>query len=296
MPKFADTVRQVREAREALEDVAYTLDRERSQTEAPETTLDAVESRLALLDLLKKKYGATLEAVAEARRRMGRELAELEDLEGTLKTAEGEVRDTLAVYAKAAAALHKARKAAAKLLQERVQALLPSLSLEKAEFRIEVRHTPETPTPSGSDAALFLIRTNPGEGMLPLEKMASGGELSRVQLALQQAVQARRGKVLVFDEVDQGIGGRAATAVGRMLQALARHDQILCVSHLPQVAVWADRHLRVDKQVKGDRTLTTVEPLEGTDREREIARMLGGDEFQSALAHARKLLSLPEGE
>jgi DNA repair protein RecN (Recombination protein N) len=132
--------------------------------------------------------------------------------------------------------------------------------------------------------------------MLPIEKMASGGELSRVQLALQQAVQARRGKVLVFDEVDQGIGGRAATAVGRMLRSLAEHDQILCVSHLPQVAVWADHHLKVDKKVAGDRTVTSVEPLEGKEREREVARMLGGDEFQSALAHARKLLSLPDGD
>jgi len=296
MPGFADAARQVREAREALEDVSYTLDRELSQTEAPETTLDAVESRLAALDLLKKKYGATLEAVVEARRRMGRELAELEDLEGTLKAAGAEVSDALAAYAAAASALNKARKTAARTLQERVQALLPSLNLEKAQFRVEVRHTPEAPTPSGSDAALFLIRTNPGEGMLPLEKMASGGELSRIQLALQQAVQARRGKVLVFDEVDQGIGGRAATAVGRMLQALAAHDQILCVSHLPQVAVWADRHLRVDKKVKGDRTVTSVEPLEGKEREREIARMLGGDEFPSALTHARKLLSLSEEE
>jgi DNA repair protein RecN (Recombination protein N) len=296
MPPFAGTVRQVREAREGLEDVCFTLDRELSQTEAPEITLDAVESRLAALDLLKKKYGATLEAVLEARERMGRELAELEDLEGSLKAAEAEMKEALAAYAKAAGALHKGRKGAAKALQSKVQALLPSLSMEKAEFRVQVEHDAAVPTPAGSDAAVFLIRTNPGEGMLPLEKMASGGELSRVQLALQQAVQARRGKVLVFDEVDQGIGGRAATAVGRMLRSLAEHDQILCVSHLPQVAVWADHHLKVDKKAAGDRTVTSVEPLEGQARVKEVARMLGGDEFQSALAHAHKLLSLPDGE
>jgi len=296
MPPYRDAAAQVQGARENLEDVAFFVGRELGGVESSEVSLDAVETRLAALDRLKKKYAPSVEGILEHRDRLERERAELEDMDASIGMAGEDLAQARATYLGLAKELSKERARAGKTLQKRVQTLLPSLALEKAVFEVKVEADPEHATPRGIDTVWFRIRTNPGEGMLPLEKMASGGELSRIQLALQQAVQSRRGKVLVFDEVDQGIGGKAATAVGRLLKELGTLDQILCVSHLPQVAVWADRHLRVDKLTDRGRTVTRLASLADDEREREIARMLGGEEFSTALTHARRLLSLPDAD
>ena len=295
MPTYREAAGQVQTARENLEDVSFFLDRELSLVESPEVTLDDVENRLAAIERLKKKYAPTVDEILARRSTLDQERRELEDVDTALADAEEARSEAEKTYLGLAKELSRERAKTAKTLQKRVQALLPSLALEKALF--EVKMTPDAARrgPTGIDMAQFMILTNPGEGMLPLEKMASGGELSRVQLALQQAVQSRRGKVMVFDEVDQGIGGKAATAVGRMLKDLGAQDQILCVSHLPQVAVWAHTHLKVEKGAAKGRTVTRLSSLAGKEREQEIARMLGGEEFSSALTHARKLLSLPKG-
>lgn len=295
MPTYREAAGQVQTARENLEDVSFFLDRELSQVESPEVSLDDVENRLAALDRLKKKYAPTVEEILARRGTLEQERRELEDMDTALADAEEARREAEKTYLGLAKELSRERAKAAKTLQKRVQALLPSLALEKAVFEVKMTADAARHGPTGIDMAQFMILTNPGEGMLPLEKMASGGELSRVQLALQQAVQSRRGKVMVFDEVDQGIGGKAATAVGRMLKNLGAQDQILCVSHLPQVAVWAHTHLKVEKGAEKGRTVTRLSALAGKEREQEIARMLGGEEFSSALTHARKLLSLPKG-
>jgi DNA repair protein RecN (Recombination protein N) len=295
MSTYREAAGQVQTARENLEDVSFFLDRELSQVESPEVTLDDVENRLAAIDRLKKKYAPTVEEILARRATLEQERRELEDVDTALADSEEARREAEKTYLGLAKELSRERAKAARTLQKRVQALLPSLALEKAVF--EVKMTPDAVRrgPTGIDGTQFMILTNPGEGMLPLEKMASGGELSRIQLALQQAVQSRRGKVMVFDEVDQGIGGKAATAVGKMLKDLGAQDQILCVSHLPQVAVWAHTHLKVEKGAEKGRTVTRLSALSGKEREAEIARMLGGEEFSTALTHARKLLSLPKG-
>jgi len=295
MPTYREAASQVQTARENLEDVSFFLDRELSQVESPEATLDDVESRLAALERLKKKYAPTVEEILARRDALAQERLELEDMDTALADAEEARREAEKSYLGLAKELSRERSKASRTLEKRVQALLPSLALEKALFEVKVAADPARRGPTGIDAAQFMVLTNPGEGMLPLEKMASGGELSRIQLALQQAVQSRRGKVMIFDEVDQGIGGKAATAVGRMLKDLGAQDQILCVSHLPQVAVWAHTHLRVEKGAEKGRTVTRLSSLSGKEREAEIARMLGGEEFSTALTHARKLLSLPKG-
>jgi DNA repair protein RecN (Recombination protein N) len=170
--------------------------------------------------------------------------------------------------------------------------------MEKARFRIALSPASagdERPRESGSEIASLLFAPNPGEAEKPVERIASGGELSRLQLAVQSVAAGRgrrRGRTLVFDEVDAGIGGRTAEVVGRRLRALAEHDQVLCVTHVPQIAALADAHFRAEKREVGGRTVAIVRPLEGKERVAEIARMLAGESVpDTALKHAAALLA-----
>jgi DNA repair protein RecN (Recombination protein N) len=255
--------------------------------------LDQVETRLALLERIKKKFGGTLQAALDLRSRSRAEIEELEgsderiaELKEALEAAEGR-------YRALATALSAARRKAAKKLERLLSKELPSLALEKARFGIEVRTLEDGEwRESGLDEVELLFSANPGEEPRPLSKTASGGELSRFVLALK-AVSAKgeRPKTLVFDEVDSGIGGRVADAVGEKLKELAATHQVICVTHLPQIASFAPAHYRIDKMEKEGRTETRIERLDPEGRVDEIARMLAGAVVtESARKHARELV------
>ena len=292
-------------ASDALRDVAVTVDDVSDEIrhyldrlEADPKRLDEVETRLALMERLKRKYGSTLDDV----------LAFLEDVRSKMEAIEtaGERRTQLeqdlaqasAAYAERAAALTKARRAASEKLAKKVETELGSLALESAVFRIELREAAWSE--DGADRVEFLISANAGEEPKALDKVASGGELSRIALALKTSLghaggSASRGvpRTLVFDEIDTGIGGGVAESVGRRLKKLAAANQVLCVTHLAQVAGFADHHFSVEKREVKGRTVAEIEELTGEARTREIGRMLSGQTVTAeALKHAEQLIRL----
>ncbi len=299
-PDFRPFAEGRREILAPLEDLALRLRDYQERLEVSPGRLDEIESRLAVLDRLKKKYGATVDDVIAFGERCRRELESLgspEEQERLLV----ERRDSLAgLYLDRARALSKKRRAAAVELRKRVQAELGQLAMEKTRF--DVAFEPADAEAAAADASLwtdrgleraeFLLSPNPGEDLRPLAKIASGGELSRLMLAIKSVIgRDAPGLTLVFDEVDSGIGGRAAEVVGRKLKAVSARCQVLCVTHLPQIAALADQHLSVRKQVAKGRTVTLVERLDDATRVEEVARMLGGETITAtARDHAREML------
>ncbi|MBI5596299.1 MAG: DNA repair protein RecN [Elusimicrobia bacterium] len=279
-------------AREAASEAASALSSYKDSEASDPERLDQLLSRLDLLGKLKRKYGGSLDEVVASRSRLE---AELERLESHGERA-GTVADELAAAEKAARAaaedLHKARAKGAKRLCERVQAEFAGLHLGKARLSVCVELDDEALGPTGSDRVEFLLAANPGEPLKPLRSVASGGELSRVMLALKTVLaEADRVGTLVFDEVDAGVGGAVGSAVGDRLAALGRRRQVLVVTHLPQVACRAAVHFEVAKAVRGGRTQTRVGRLEGEGRVEALARMLGGRTVTEAgRRHALELL------
>jgi DNA repair protein RecN (Recombination protein N) len=283
-----------------LEDLALRLRDYREQLEVSPGRLDEIEGRLATIERLKKKYGATVEEVLAFGAGCRRELDAAVSPEEQERTLEARRQRLAAVYLERARALSRKRRAAALDLRKRVQAELAQLAMEKTRF--EVAFTPADAdaaaldplqwTERGLERAEFLMSPNPGEELRPLARIASGGELSRIMLGLKSVVRSDvPGLTLVFDEVDAGIGGRVAEVVGRKLKAVAARQQVLCVTHLPQIAALADQHLAVRKSVEKGRTVTSVERLDAEARTEEIARMLGGETITTtAREHAREML------
>jgi len=256
--------------------------------------LTAVESRLEKLSQLKRKYGrplADVRALCESLKRERDDLANIEDALERRRREESAAREA---YRGAAALLSAKRRAAAPRFSSRVEKELRALAMEKARFRVALAPLEEAPRAAGLETASFLFAPNPGEPEKPVERIASGGELARLQLAVRSvgADRARRAVTLVFDEVDAGIGGRTAEVVGKKLRALAARDQVLCVTHVPQIAALADRHFLAEKAEVRGRTVAGVRLLEGTERVGEIARMLAGEKVpETAMRHARTLLA-----
>jgi DNA repair protein RecN (Recombination protein N) len=283
-----------------LEDLALQLRDYQEGLQVSPARLDTVESRLSLIERLKRKYGSSLAEVIAFGRRCREELDALADPEGRERALVRLRDDAVALYRDAALALSKRRRQAARDLERRVEAELGQLAMEKTRFRVGFE--PEEPDPAARDTwsergleqAEFLLAPNPGEPLRPLARIASGGELSRIMLALKSVAHVdARGKTLVFDEVDAGIGGRVAEVVGRKLRGMAAAHQVLCVTHLPQIASLADHHLVVHKRAERGRTRTTVERVEGASRIEEVARMLGGETItEAARRHARELVAL----
>jgi DNA repair protein RecN (Recombination protein N) len=282
-----------------LEDLALRLRDYHEQLEVSPGRLDEIEGRLAALDRLKKKYGATVEEVLVFGERCRRELDALGSPEEQEKALVARHERLAATYLERARALSKRRRAAAADLRRRVQAELAQLAMEKTRFEVaftppdaEAAADPSSWTERGLERAEFLLSPNPGEDLRPLARIASGGELSRIMLGLKSVVRSDApGLTLVFDEVDAGIGGRVAEVVGRKLRAVGGRQQVLCVTHLPQIAALADHHLAVRKEVQKGRTVTTVEALAEDARVEEIARMLGGETITTtARQHAREML------
>jgi DNA repair protein RecN (Recombination protein N) len=256
--------------------------------------LTAIETRLEKLARLKRKYGIPVGELPELLAKLKAEQSELSNIEDALERRQKEVDSARTVYRRAAERLSAKRQAAGSRLSSAVARELSALAMEKARFRVAiVEVAEEAPLASGLETASFLFAPNPGEPEKSFEKIASGGELSRLQLAVRCVSAGRKpaGRTFVFDEVDAGIGGRTAEVVGRKLRELARQDQVLCVTHVPQIAALADRHFVADKSLKKGRTVASVRPLSGEERVEELARMLAGEKVpETALKHARALL------
>lgn len=274
---------------EEAHDLAADLRRVGEGIEADPTELDAIEERLTVLDRLKRKHGGTIAAVLEHAERCRARRAELEGAEEAFGEATAALEKATAQRAKLAGGLHKARAAAAPKLAAAVRERLAGLAMEGATFEVVLAE--REPGPAGIDAVEFRIAPNPGVPAGALRDIASGGELSRVMLALMGVANARSGATLVFDEVDAGIGGHTARAVGERLRELGEGRQVVCITHLPQVASLAARHFSIAKDTRADPARTTVEQLAEGAVVGELVRMLGADEADpAARKHAEELL------
>ena len=268
-----------------LDDVLYELRSYVDELEADPNRLEAVEDRLAAMRALERKYGDVEGYLQESRERLTRlENLDEETAELEARLAEGEQR--LGIIA---TALRAGREAAAQRLSGKVQENLGDLNLGRTSFRAEL--VPTEPGPSGTERVEFMIQPNPGEPELPVRRYASGGELSRIMLAIRLAQErVEPGATYVFDEVDAGIGGETATAVGAKLRELGDRNQVLTITHLPQIASEAGTHVVVEKVESKGRTITRIERIDGEERRRELARMLSGRIDEASLAHASELL------
>jgi DNA repair protein RecN (Recombination protein N) len=276
----------------AVEEAADALRHYLGKLEADPARLDEVESRMAALEKLKRKYGTTIDEVLAFLADVRRELSAVETSSDRQTALRKEVSEVAQAYEAAAKKLTAARTSAAKRLAKAVEAELASLAMERT--KIEIRVQPAPWSESGADAVEFLMSANAGEESKPLDRIASGGELSRVALALKTCVsRSSKGvpRTLVFDEVDAGVGGSAAEAVGRRLKKLSASSQLLCVTHLPQIAGFADHHYYVEKHEERGRTLATIVELSPAQRTKEIGRMLSGERVTAeALKHAEQLI------
>ncbi len=303
---LAGALERLEEARILVEEVLREVQGPAREVPEDPAELERVESRLHRLEQLMLKYGSPLQAVLDHRETLLAERGELQAVDDRLEEARRVAGEALAAYDSLARELAAAREEASAALVEAVSAILERLAMggTRLEFRWNVVPDPASPLlrgengvrfgPEGVEECELLIAANPGEEPRPLGRIASGGELSRVHLALRAALRGRRpgrGMTLLFDEVDTGLGGGTAAALGSVLAELAAVDQVLVVTHLPQVAARAAAHLRVEKVERDGRVVTRVVPLAGEERVREVARMLAGSDVgDSALAHARSLL------
>ena len=279
----------------AVDEAAHALRHYLGNIEADPARLDAVEARLATLEKLKRKYGAKLADVLAFLETVKADLAAVEASGERRAALDKELAQLSASYELAAKKLSSLRQGAARELGKRVEKELESLAMDKT--RVEIRVQPAPWSARGADAVEFLLAPNVGEELKPLEKIASGGELSRVALALKTCTGSRGNSsapvTLVFDEVDAGVGGSAAEAVGRRLKKLSRSSQVICVTHLPQIAGFADHHYFVSKAATKGRTVATIEELTPEARTREIGRMLSGERVTpEALRQAEQLRKL----
>jgi DNA repair protein RecN (Recombination protein N) len=342
--RFAEAVQQLESARATVGDVSGSLRDYAEGINASPERLVEIEDRLAALDRLKRKYGKTVAEVLEFGEEVARKLAEVEDKDEILKALRADLDEAAKVYRAAAGALHAERKAAAGRLSKLAEVQINSLAM-KVRFEIVLQSAEETDrmagrdhravgrdfspgtklaknsgalapegssseqtgwTASGWDTVEYRIATNPGEPLKALHEIASGGEMSRVMLALKVSVEegpfnstpakskkkSPAPRTLVFDEIDIGIGGRAAEAVGHKLKALSRGQQVLCVTHLPQIAAFADQHFLIDKREADGRTKTQIRLLDDRARTHEVARMLSGAKVtDTSLQHAGQMIA-----
>lgn len=287
---FGQLYERLGEAYSEVYDIAATVEDKRGELDVSPGELDRVESRMDLLYRLKKKYGATVEDMLDYQARCEAELAQIEDagdtlvrLEQVLSKAEKEAR-------KAAQALSDARKAAADRLTAQILTELQQLDMGKIRFAVDFAEKPLDS--DGMDTVRFLMSANVGEGLRPIHKIASGGELARIMLAMKNVLSEQdHVGTMVFDEVDTGVSGRAAQKVAEKMARISRRKQVLCVTHLPQLAAMADTHFSVEKGERGGRTYTEVRRLDREQRRRELARLTGGSHVsQTMLDGAEELL------
>jgi DNA repair protein RecN (Recombination protein N) len=290
-----------------LEDLAFTLRDFADGIDASPGRLQQVEDRLALIERLKRKQGGTLEEAIAHRDRLAAEHAALTGGQSSIAEIEQQLAEAGRAFLSAARKLSASRRDAAPKFARQVEGELAELAMERTKFEVRLTTTEadEQWTDAGIDTGELFLSPNVGEDLRPLAKIVSGGELSRVMLALKtiaadanlsegakaSSLQTSFVRTLIFDEVDAGIGGRVATVVGQKLASLGNRFQVLCITHLPQIAAWGRNHFLIEKRVQGRRTVTHVSRLEGEDRVVEIARMMGGSAAgEKALESARELL------
>jgi DNA repair protein RecN (Recombination protein N) len=305
--RFTESAQQLAAARATVDDIGASLRDYAEGINASPERLAEIEDRLALIDRLKRKYGKTIAEVIAFGEDVARKLAEVEDRDEILKTLRAELDTAAAAYRKATAALSAERKISAAKLAKLAEAQINSLAM-KVRFEVAVTANEDHShwSSTGWDIVEYRISTNPGEPLKPLHEIASGGEMSRVMLALKVSVEEGQTKpnpakpktkmptprTLVFDEIDIGIGGRAAEAVGQKLKSLSRGQQVLCVTHLPQIAAFADQHFLIDKREADGRTKTKVSLLDDRARTQEVARMLSGATVtETSLQHATQMIA-----
>ena len=304
--QLLSTASRVSELAYAVEDLAAILRDYRKQIDLDPRQLETVEARLDLLNKLKRKYGGTLEAVLQQKEALDSQLEQIENIEQNIAVVRSELKACHEQLCRRASELSARRRQAAQALARQVEQELVSLKMAQTRFTVDLEPLPAVGlsaayladnghglSENGADRAVFMIAPNVGEAIKPLAAIASGGELSRIVLALKAILaQTDSLETVVFDEVDAGIGGGVAEMVGQKLAALAGHHQVLCITHLPQIAKFGQHHLRIVKNVVKGRTHTTITPLDAEARVEEIARMLGGEKITATtLAHARELLA-----
>ncbi|MCP9447316.1 MAG: DNA repair protein RecN [Nitrospira sp.] len=275
-----ESVRLIADAKVLVKEVADRVRDYAGRLEADPGRLAVIEDRMALIQRLKKKYGGTVEAALESHRRIRDELESIQRSDEEIGRYDTLIQERWAQVERLARELSGKRREAAGRMTQIVRRELDALKMEQTQFQIEIAtgEGGDAYGSEGADRAEFLFSANRGEPLKPLSRVASGGELSRVMLALKSALAGvDRVPVIIFDEIDTGVGGAAAAAIGKRLKALGRNHQVLCVTHLPQVASQADHHWYLEKVLVKNRSTTVVRSLKGRDREKEIARMLAGE-------------------
>jgi DNA repair protein RecN (Recombination protein N) len=295
-PGIEDTLRTVESALPLIEDAAISLRGYRERYEMDPERLEAVEERLELIRKIKKKYGSDIEAVLKYCANARQELDSIESTDKRLASIEDELDRKEKELSRAAELLSEKRKKTAKKIEFLIVSNLEDLAFGTPQFSIEIRQEKNDDgrfiiNSHGMDHIEFLFSANPGEPLKPLSKIISGGELSRVMLALKSILaEVDSLPVLIFDEVDAGIGGRTAESVGRKLRAISGKHQLICITHLPQIASLGDRHLKIEKKNDGKKVTVAIREVSDRDRLDEIARMLSGTATETSLKHAEELM------
>ncbi|MFO8036715.1 MAG: DNA repair protein RecN [Anaerolineales bacterium] len=288
-PSLADLEEETQEVSDGIEALNLTLRSYLEKLEFEPRELERVEERLALIRDLKRKYGETIPDVIDHAREAREELKTITDRSAKIEELEGREKELLEELAQRGKKLSESRRSAAERLEEELESELDDLRMAESRFRVDFQQTPDPHgvqiapnrrvkfTLNGLEEVEFLIETNPGEGFKPLAKIASGGETARLMLAVKHVLaKADHIATLVFDEIDQGIGGRVGAVVGEKLRRLTEGHQVICITHLPQLASFGQQHYQVSKKVVDQRTIINVYELQGEDRLRELAQMLGG--------------------
>ncbi len=287
--RLSETLHVLESALPFIEDAALSLRGLKNTYNLEPERLDEVEERIELIKSLERKYGQGVETVMRYKDEAEKELGTLEMTDERLNAVDAEIKEKEGMLFEVALSLSDKRKTVARTIEELVKMELKELAFTDAEFRIDVKQ--ESITSAGFDRVEFLFSANPGEPPKPLSKVASGGELSRVMLALKNILaDVDNLPVLIFDEVDAGIGGRTAESVGKKLKKISDKHQVLCTTHLPQIASLGDFHLQITKRQRNGKVFVEVKELSGRERQDEIARMLSGKITDASLKHAKELL------
>jgi DNA repair protein RecN (Recombination protein N) len=291
---FSDYLEGLESARAVLEDLSFSLREFADKLEFSPPRLAEVEDRLAELSRMKRKYGGSIQAALEHLARSEDRLRQIETSDEREQELSVEVEAARSRYLDRAGKLHRERVRAAKRFEKAVESCIAELAMERARFQVQVLETSDSAGPKGIDQIEFYFSANVGEDLKPLARVASGGEASRLMLVLKTVANATEfPRTIVFDEIDSGIGGRVSEAVGIKLRTLAQTNQVLCVTHQPQIARFADSHLAVQKAVVDGRTQVDISKLNRAGRVEELARMMTGAEItETARRHARQLLKI----